>query len=82
MLRRNRLTVTRIDIVARCIQRPERIPEEVLRIVLSLDLAKSFPVVPETSFNTLTRLVAAKELNEGTRQARLSDYDAIIDVNE
>ena len=52
------------DGLPRFIQRPERIAEQVSRVVLSFNLDESVPVLPKTGFN-LVRAVAATEELEG-----------------
>jgi hypothetical protein len=48
--------------VAFSIERPERVSEQVVRIVELLDLAKAFPVVSEGSLGSLRRLVTTEKL--------------------
>jgi len=48
--------------VAFSIERPERVSEQVVRIVELLDLAEAFPVVSEGSLCSLRRLMTTEEL--------------------
>ena len=54
--------IASLNHVAFSIERPERVPEQVVRIVELLDLAEAFPVVSEGSFSSLRRLMTAEEL--------------------
>lgn len=52
----------RIDHVALGVEGPERVSENVGRVVPFLDLAQPVPVLSETGFGALGGLVAAQEL--------------------
>ena len=54
--------IASLNHVAFSIERPERVSEQVVRIVELLDLAEAFPVVSEGSFSSLRRLMTAEEL--------------------
>lgn len=49
------------------VQRPERIAEQVLRVVFSFDLNESVPVLPETRFNLVCTIAATEELEGAVR---------------
>lgn len=54
-----------LDRLALSIQRPERVPKEVVRVIKFLDLAEPVPVSPERGHGAFGRLVAPEETWEG-----------------
>ena len=54
--------IASLNRVAFSIERPERVSEQVVRIIELLNLAKALPVVSEGSLASLRRLMTTEEL--------------------
>lgn len=82
--------IASLDRVAFSIERPERVSEQVMRIVELLDLAEAFPVVSKGSLGSFSRLMTTEEARkrsakldgfEGARDPLLRRVDATVVVN-
>jgi len=58
-----RLVLLRLNDLPLCIEWPERVPEEVVRVILLLDLAQPSPVLAIASNDTTRRFMPAQELS-------------------
>jgi hypothetical protein len=54
-----RLVLLRLDDLPLCIEWPERVPEEVVRVILLLNLAQLSPVLAIAGNNTTGRFLSA-----------------------